>query len=164
MNTFLLLHSPPWMFSLILSQCTVGLCLWRRIDMMLPEISSWKKVSSKIVTLLTHHEVRDGRKDEDGQDAVWYEVSKHFGKEVDRGAVETTRVLMAAGERNMWWWSLSNRNSRVESSCLEVDSHEEHSLADEELHRRQITKHHVNDQEKESSRSEERRFTETART
>ncbi len=53
------------------------------------------------MTLLTHHEVRDGRKDEDRQDAVWYEVSKHFGKEVDRGAVETTRVLMAAGERNM---------------------------------------------------------------
>jgi len=45
----------------------------------------------------------------------------------------------------------------LESSCLEVDSHEEHSLADEELHRRQIAKHHVDDQKKESSRSVERK-------
>lgn len=60
-----------------------------------------EKVSSKVVPLLTHHEVRDGRKDEDGEDAVWNEVSKHFRQEVDRGAVETARVLMAEDERNM---------------------------------------------------------------
>jgi len=60
-----------------------------------------EKVSEKTVPLLTHHEVRDGGKDEDGEDAVWNEVSKHFRQEVDRGAVETTRVLMAEDERNM---------------------------------------------------------------
>lgn len=89
----LLLHLPFWIFVVIhyeivfLEKDTCG--LW-------PE-----KVSSKVVPLLTHHEVRDGRKDEDGEDAVWNEVSKHFRQEVDRGAVETARVLMAEDERNM---------------------------------------------------------------
>lgn len=48
----------------------------------------WSKLS------VTHHEVRDGRKNKDGDDAVGEEVGKNLRQEVDRCTVITAGVFM----------------------------------------------------------------------
>lgn len=66
----------------------------------------WSKMKSKFLAirpvsapLLTHHEVRDGRENEHGKDAVRKEVCEHFGQEVHRCAVVSARVLVTEDDR-----------------------------------------------------------------
>lgn len=54
----------------------------------------WSKVS------ITHHEIRDGRKQKDGDDAVGEEVGKNLGQEVDRCTVITAGVFMTMAHKH----------------------------------------------------------------
>lgn len=53
-----------------------------------------------LCVLFTHHIVGDGRKQEDGDDAVGDEISEDLGQEVDRCAIISTRVLVTTTGTN----------------------------------------------------------------
>lgn len=49
---------------------------------------------------ITHHEVNDGRKHQDGDDAVGEEVGKNLGQEVGGCPVITAGVFMTMAEKH----------------------------------------------------------------
>lgn len=49
---------------------------------------------------ITHHEIGDGRKHKDGDDAVGEEVGKNLRQEVDRCTVITAGVFMTVAHRH----------------------------------------------------------------
>lgn len=103
---------------------------------------------------ITHHVVGDDGKGKNGNDAVGDEVSEDLGQEVDGRAVVAAGVFVAAQQK----WPQQNDPINLKSDVWKGVSHEDGPLVDEELHGREIPKHHVDDEEEEGAGPTQRGF------